>query len=340
MNPKVCKTGHRTQENLPVPRKCRFPAPFVSPELAGEMVKDHEAARSQNTRAAYRSAWRHFENWCKAKGLDTYTADSTALCAYLSSCARTVKVSTLQVRRAAIALAFRKAGLPNPWDHPTAREHWEGITRRHAALPVKKAPICREELRALLKVIPTRSLQGARDYALILLGFHGGFRRSELVAINVGHLTETDEGLTVRVPKSKTDQNRKGQMKGFVYQGDHAVCPIRALRSWIEAADITRGAVFRSIDRWGNLRGKRLSPIDVARIVKRYAKAAGLDPDRFAGHSLRAGLVTQARKDGAPDHVIMQQTGHKSAQTLREYHIPKDVLEDNVGRILRLGVVL
>jgi integrase len=164
-----------------------------------------------------------------------------------------------------------------------------------------------------------QGLIGARDHALILLGFAGAFRRSELVGFDVEDCGFGRDGLTVTLRKSKTDQNGEGRKIGIPYGSNPDTCPVRVLHEWLDQADISTGPLFRSINRHGQVQAGRLGGIDVARVIKKLAKRAGLDPAKYAGHSLRAGHATSAAIAGASERSIMAQTGHRSVQMVRRY---------------------
>jgi integrase len=204
-----------------------------------------------------------------------------------------------------------------------------GIRRRLAGAPVaKKAPAKDDELAALVGTL-SADLAGLRDRALLTLGWFTACRRSELVALKHEDLEFAPEGLRVFVRRSKSDQEGHGLEKGVVYAGNHALCPVRALKAWLDASGITTGAVFRAIDRHGKMSEKRLSDRSVARIVQRAAERAGLDPKRYGGHSLRAGFVTTAAKKGKSLDAIMRQTGHRSVAVVRGYIRHATVFDDN-----------
>ncbi len=160
---------------------------------------------------------------------------------------------------------------------------------------------------------------GARDRALILLGFAGAFRRSELVGLDVEDCAFGKDGLTVTLRRSKTDQDGAGRKIGIPYGSNPETCPVRTIQAWIEQAGTIGRRLFRSINRHGQVQAGRLSGIDVARVVKKLAERAGLDPAKYAGHSLRAGHATSAAIAGASERSIMNQTGHRSVQMVRRY---------------------
>jgi integrase len=173
------------------------------------------------------------------------------------------------------------------------------------------------------------ALIGARDRALILLGFAGACRRSELVALDVTDLAFSRDGLTVTLRRSKADQEAQGRKIGIPYGSNPETCPVRTLQAWLEAAAVTSGPVFRSLTRHGHLQVDRLAPVDVARIVKKLAERAGLDPAKYAGHSLRAGHATSAAIAGASERSIMNQTGHRSVQMVRRYIRDGNLFREN-----------
>jgi integrase len=173
-------------------------------------------------------------------------------------------------------------------------------------------------------------LLGVRDRALLLVGFAGAFRRSELVSLDRPDLEFTKDGLTVMLRRSKSDQEGQGRKVGIPYGSNPETCPVRALQAWLEAAAITDGPVFRGVTRHGKVQG-RLSGYAVALIVKRYAAVGGLDPSRYAGHSLRAGLATAAAIGGASERSIMNQTGHKSITMVRRYIRDGNLFRENAA---------
>ena len=179
-----------------------------------------------------------------------------------------------------------------------------------------QAPALVSDLKQMLQALPGTRV-GLRDRAVLLLGFAGAFRRFELVSLDVADLEFSQAGLVVTLRKSKTDQEGKHRGIGIPYGSSEATCPVRSLQVWLAAARITDGPVFRSLDTFQHVQPARLSDKAVALIVKRRAKAVGLDPARYAGHSLRARLATSAAAAGASERLIMAQTGHRSADMVR-----------------------
>jgi site-specific recombinase XerD len=271
------------------------------------------AAKASNTIRGYRSDLADFETWCEVHHLTALPAEATTVALYLTALAGAgARASTLQRRISAISQAHQLAGLPTPTRDAAVRTTMAEIRRTAGTAPVQKDPVVTAGLRQLLTVIPTDRLDGLRDRALLLLGFAGGFRRSELVALDMADLEETGDGLRVRIRRSGTDRPASGREVGIPFGRHPETCPIRAVRAWRDAAGITTGPLFRAVTRGGRVAGHQLSDRSVARIVQRAAARAGLDPSRYAGHSLRSGLATAAAAGGASERAIMAQTGHRS----------------------------
>ncbi|WP_186002935.1 site-specific integrase [Mycobacterium sp. KBS0706] len=293
---------------------------------ADELV---EASFSANTRKAYGSAWRQWSEWCLGFGLDPQLADASWLAIHLTALSETRKLSTLELRRAAVLEIRRRLGRPLHFDDTQFRAFLAGLRRTKGARPDKKAALLEENLRAVLLMLdpetapaPKRCL---RDRALLLTGFAGGFRRSELAAFDLRDLTFTAEGLVLFVAGSKTDQERRGEEVGIQAVPASPLCAVTAVSAWLAARGDTAGPLFCRIDRGGHLiygLDGRLQPIDsktVARLVKRVIKGTGVDEGEFSGHSLRAGMMTAADRKGVPLEAAMQHGRWKDARTARGY---------------------
>ena len=218
----------------------------------------------------------------------------------------------------AIAEAHKAVGLESPTHSAIVANTMKGIRRTKGTAPIQKAPALTDDIRAMIDATDA-GIIGARDRALILLGFAGAFRRSELVGFDAEDCAFGKDGLTVTLRKSKTDQTGAGRKIGIPYGSNPDTCPVRTIQSWLEQAAISTGPLFRSINRHGQVQRGRLSGIDVARVVKKLVKRAGLDAAKYAGHSLRAGHATSAAIAGASERSIMAQTGHRSVQMVRRY---------------------
>jgi integrase len=293
------------------------------------------ASRSAATKRAYTTAWQDFSAWCEGHDKQALPASGETVALYLADRAGSLKVATLAGRLAAISQAHQTAQHPSPTTSAEVRSVMGGIRRSQGTAPSQKAALLTEDLRGLLATLPD-SLLGHRNRALLLLGFAGGFRRSELVALDVTDLTFASEGLVVVVRRSKTDQEGVGRKVGIAYGSQPQTCPVRAVRAWLDAAELREGAVFRPITRHGQLLDSRLADRAVARVVQRTAAAAGLDPSQYGGHSLRAGLATQAAISGVPERVIMAQTGHRSEAMVRRYIRDGSLWRENASTKLGL----
>lgn len=286
--------------------------------LAAEALRFHAAADSPNTRRAYAIAWRDFEKWCRSHRVEPLPASPATVAAFLTDCARRMKVSSIELRRAAIARAHRDAKLLSPTENPEIRRLLRGIRREKRVAPSRARPLMTRDVRSIVAKLPG-SLIGLRDRALCLLGFAGALRRSELVALDVSDLEFQRDGIIVTLRRSKTDQEGAGMTRGVPFGGNPETCPVRAVRDWLDHSASTSGPVFRAISKGGRLGPTRLSDRAVSLILKRRAAAAGLDADRISGHSLRAGFATQAAENEVPEAEIQRQTGHRSIAVLRSY---------------------
>jgi len=243
------------------------------------------------------------------------------------------EVGSIQRRLNAIAEAHKAAGLESPTLTGMVRNTLKGIKRTMGTAVVQKAAALTDDIRAMIDAADV-GLIGVRDRALVLLGFAGAFRRSELVGLDLEDLEFNRDGLTVMLRRSKTDQDGAGRRIGIPYGSNPETCPVRVLQIWLQRVNLSHGSVFRSIDRHGTMQPARLSGTDVARIVKKLAVRAGLDASRYAGHSLRAGHATSAAIAGASERSIMNQTGHRSVQMVRRYIRDANLFRENsAGRL-------
>jgi site-specific recombinase XerD len=292
-------------------------ADIVPPSLdrAREFARQSKA---ENTLRGYRADWRDFCGWCESHGVRPLPAAPETVAAYIAECAGRLKVGSIQRRLNAVAEAHKAMRLESPTSAGMVRNTLKGIRRTLGTAAAQKSPTLTDDICAMVEATDS-GLIGARDRALVLLGFAGAFRRSELVGLDIADCAFGKDGLIVTLRRSKTDQDGQGRKIGIPYGSNPETCPVRTLQAWLEQASIGAGPVFRSINRHGQVRAGRLSGIDVARIVKKLAERAGLDAAKYAGHSLRAGHATSAAIAGASERSIMNQTGHRSAQMVRRY---------------------
>lgn len=290
-----------------------------------EIAKNYAVeAKSTATRRAYKTDWIAFVLWCldmKRNVLPATTATVAAYLVYLDSEGR--KPATLARALVSISQAHKLAGHETPTTAPVVRETLKGIKRTRGTAQRRAKPITVEHLRRLVDVCED-SARGKRDRAALLLGFAGGFRRSELVSIDLDQIEEHAAGLTVTLTRAKTDQEGASRMIGVPFgeyekEGEHTTCPVRALRSWLDCAGIKTGPVFRSVGKSGRIGSGRLSARSVDRIVKSLLENAGYSTAGYSAHSLRSGLATAAAGNDSNERDIMRHTGHKSPAQLRNY---------------------
>jgi site-specific recombinase XerD len=305
--------------------------------LTSQARKYIGAAKSDSTLRAYRADWHHFQQWCYAKGFSALPAAPETVAFYLGETAATHRPSTLVRRLTSINKVHRAAGHAAPalMEHLSVGETLKGIRRVHGTGQIGKRALFTDDLRTMVEALP-QGMIGIRDRALLLVGFAGAFRRSELAALRVEDVEATKEGLLIRIGRSKTDQEGKGREAAIPYGSTPDTCPVRACRDWIEAASLEEGPLFRRIDRHDHISLRALHKDSIGSIVKRAAVRAGLDPEAYAGHSLRAGFCTQAYVNGAREFDIMRQTGHRSLETLRKYIRGRGLFRDNAAAKLGL----
>jgi len=275
-----------------------------------------QAATSENTRNTYRSAIRHFERW--GGYLPT---DKETILRYLLEHADKLNPRTLSVRLTALSQWHQYQGFLDPCQHAEIRTTLKGIRRTHGK-PKQKAKALRlEHLAAMLKYLygQVESCKSMRDIALIQIAFFGAFRRSELVNIEIKHLSWEQEGLLVMLPQSKTDQEGEG-VERAIPMGMEGACPVTALRAWLDFSKIESGPIFRPISRWGIVKEKALSPGAVNEIIKTLGTACAFDfiPE-LSSHSFRRGLSTSAARAEVDFELIRKQGGWRSDSTVRGY---------------------
>jgi integrase len=301
-------------------------------------------SRAPATGKVYDRCWAEFRDWCASCGLDCLPASPETIALYLAVAAQRLKVPSLQKRLAAIAAAHRRAGYEFP-DGPALAEVWKGIKRTKTVARQGKMPLLAGEVKGLISGLP-ENLAGRRDRALILLGFVGAFRRSELVALDLDDIAFQADGMLVRLRRGKTDQEGAGGEKWIPRAEDPSHCPLRAVQRWILYAGLDDGPLFRAVDRLGRPAARRLSGDSVARIiqarVERSLVARGFTGTEasarakaVAAHSLRSGLCVSALAAGTPEAALLPITGHRSRRGLEPYTSKAIMgLEDHPARNL------
>lgn len=302
--------------------------------LTAQTISDsarHFVAEStaSSTRKAYQSDARIFVSWCNKHGVTALPGSSATIADFLADQANDgVSPSTLNRRVAAIKYAHEAAGYESPTGHKLVSSTLKGIRRATGAKVEKKAAATVDKIYSMIAQCDAKALQGKRDKAILLLGFAGAFRRSELAALQVSDIEFVNDGARITIRKSKTDQEGEGQTIA-IYSGK--LDAIGILKAYMTAGGVTDGSLFRPITKGGKLREQAISDKSIAEIVKRYAEAAGLDPNQFAGHSLRAGFITSAAEAGANLFKIMDVSRHKSVQTVKGYVRNAEMFKDHAG---------
>jgi integrase len=319
-------------KNLPV-----LLQPATLPSVALEVAEDAAALYARGSRAAatwraYESDWRIFAAWCQSVDQPALPASPHTVALFLAAQARLgYAPGTLDRRRAAIRLMHMGAKVSSPHDALEVDEVLRGIRRAWKQPPRQKAPAIDAEVQRLADAVEPQTRLGLRDRALVLLGFAGALRRSELVAFDVEHLERRPEGLTLHIGHSKTDQEGEGQRIAIPRVPDSRYCPVQAVLDWLVVAEIAGGALFRRMHRGDSVGSTRLTNQSVALVIKRLALRAGLDPQCYAGHSLRSGFLTSAARQGANIFKMADQSRHKSLDVLRGYVRDAEAFEDHAG---------
>lgn len=312
--------------NLPQTIQASLPDPVLL-----DAARSYAAnSRAEATRRAYRSDWEGFSAWCEGRGRPAMPASPETVALYLSDLADVRKPSTLARKSAAISVAHQSAGHPSPCSSVLVHSVMSGIRRAKGTAQTKKAPVRVAHLRKGLETLPDNQL-GMRDRALLLIGYAGGFRRSELSALDVSDVEFVPEGVTITVRRSKTDQEGRGMKKAIPYGSRSDTCPVKALRAYLDETGIAEGPLFRRAVKGGRVTRERMGGRSVADAVKRLAPAMGLDAAQVGGHSMRAGLVTDAYAAGVPEAVIMAQTGHRSHQVMGGYRREANLFKQNAA---------
>jgi len=308
----------------------RYPVSVETVQAEFESAREFmEASRSTATKRAYGSDWRIFTVWALERGICPLPASPDSVCAFLASQAESgVKASTLGRRLAAIKLAHTSEGHEPPTSSEAVKTTMRGIRREIGTKPAQKAPATAPRLLDMVGYCPD-TLRGIRDKAILLLGFSGAFRRSELSALLVDDIEEVDGGLRVHIRKSKTDQEGEGQIVPVI-RGDKA-CPVEAVTAWIEAAGIESGTLFRMMRRGDKVTPSSLSDRSIGDLVKHYAAKAGYRAEDFAGHSLRSGFLTSAAENGAGLFAMMDVSRHRSVESVRGYVRRAEEFKDHAG---------
>ena len=296
-------------------------------KLQSETLENLKNSKSKNTVRAYRSDITDFISFCNQHNLKFLPAHPNVVSLYLTKLSKTSKYSTLKRRLASISMYHKIKGHYLDTKHPIISENLFGIKRIKGSHQTAKKPLLINDLKLIIKAINEDKItdfQKLKNKCLILLGFSGGFRRSELVSLLIEDIDFVSEGVKILIRRSKTDQSGEGFLKGIPYFNNQEYCPVLHLKKYLKELNLSTGKVFEICDK------------SVALKVKKYAMLAGLDQNKYAGHSLRSGFATSTAEVGAEERNIMAMTGHKSTQMVRRYIKEANLFKNNALNKVKL----
>ncbi len=289
-------------------------------KLELETINNLGNSKAKNTVRAYEADFKDFSLFCISNGLNPLPTDPKTLSIYLTHLSKKSKFSTLKRRIASIKVVHKIKGHYLDSKHPIIMENLLGIKRINGSYQKAKKPLLISTLKTIINVIDEKEnneLKKLRNKSLLLIGFSGGFRRSELINIDYEDLEFVNEGLKIFIKRSKTDQSGEGSTKAIPYFNNITFCPVVTLKKWINYKNIKNGRIFDISDK------------SVSIIIKKYALLAGLDPNNYGGHSLRSGFATSAAEAGVEERNIMTMTGHKTPQMVRRYIQEANLFKNN-----------
>ena len=308
-------------------------------KLTTDLKSLHEAtlnnlksSKASNTLRAYKSDFRDFGAFCAKHGLSSLPSEPKIVSIYLTHLSKNSKMSTIRRRLVSISMVHKVKGHYLDTKHPIITENLLGIKRLKGSIQKGKKPLLINHLKSIINVIneqKTKEIKKLRDKSIILIGFGGGFRRTELISIDHEDLEFVPEGLKITIRRSKTDQFGEGMIKGLPYFSNEIYCPVTSLKKWLEVSKIKSGPIFRRFSKGSLLTEKRLTDQSVVFLIKEYLNLAGIENENFAGHSLRAGFATVAAESGADERSIMAMTGHKTTQMVRRYIREANIFKNN-----------
>ena len=301
--------------------------------LQDDTINNLKSSKSANTLRAYKSDFKDFSIFCIKHGLQSLPSNPNTVSIYLTSLSKSeAKMSTLRRRLVSIGVVHKLKGHYLDTKHPIIIENLLGIKRIKGSIQRSKKPILINHLNKLIKVINNNiypEIKKLRDKAIILIGFSGGFRRSEITSLDCEDIEFVEEGLKILVRRSKTDQFGEGHLKGIPYFVNSPLCPVKSLNEWINISKINSGPIFRKFNKGFGLSTMRLSDQSVALLIKNYLNLAGIDSKNYSGHSLRSGFATATAEAGADERSIMAMTGHKNSQMVRRYIKEANLFKNN-----------
>ena len=301
--------------------------------LQEETLLNLKSSKANNTVRAYKSDFNDFRLFCAKNGLKSLPSEPKVVSLYLTYLSTNdFKMSTLKRRLVSIGIIHKLKGHYLDTKHPSIIENIMGIKRRKGSSQKGKKPLLINNLKKIINAIDeekNEEIKKLRDRSIILIGFSGGFRRNEIVSLDFDDLDFVQEGLKIRIKRSKTDQFGEGSLKGLPYFDNSQYCPVVSILKWIEISKINSGALFRRFTKGSKLSDKRLSNQTVALLIKDYLNLAGIESRNYSGHSLRSGFATSAAESGAEERSIMAMTGHKSTEMVRRYIKEANLFKNN-----------
>ena len=307
--------------------------------LHEETLNNLKISKANNTLRAYKSDFKDFGAFCYKHGFDSLPTEPKIVSLYLTYLSKTSKISTLRRRLVSISMVHKLKGHYLDTKHPLIIENLMGIKRVKGSLQKGKKPILINDLKLIINAIDEQKneeIKKARDKAIVLVGFGGGFRRTELVSLDHEDLEFVPEGLKITIKRSKTDQFGEGMTKGLPYFTNQEYCPVINLKKWLELSKIKAGPIFRRFTKGASVTNNRLTDQTVVLIIKNYLNLAGIDNSNFSGHSLRSGFATVAAESGADERSIKAMTGHKTTQMVRRYIREANIFKNNALNKIKL----
>jgi len=308
-------------------------------ELVTDLKKLHEdtlnnlkSSKATNTLRAYKSDFKDFGAFCAKHGFNSMPTEPKIVSLYLTHLSENSKISTLRRRLVSIGVVHKLKGHYLDTKHPVIIENLMGIKRKKGSIQTGKKPILINHLKQIINVIDEQKIEKIkklRNKTLVLIGFGGGFRRTELISINHEDIDFVQEGVKITVRRSKTDQFGEGMIKGLPFFSNEKYCPVTNLKNWLILSKIKTGPIFRRFAKGSILTRHRLTDQSVVLIIKDCLKLAGIENQNFAGHSLRSGFATVAAESGADERSIMAMTGHKTTQMVRRYIREANIFKNN-----------
>ena len=300
--------------------------------LHEDTLNNLKLSKANNTLRAYKSDYKDFTTFCAKHGFNSMPSEPKVVSLYLTHLSKNSKISTLRRRLVSIGVVHKLKGHYLDTKHPVIIENLLGIKRKKGSIQIGKKPILINHLKQIINVIDEQKIEKIkklRNRTLILLGFGGGFRRTELISINYEDLDFVEEGVKITLRRSKTDQFGEGLIKGLPYFTNEKYCPVTSLKNWINLSKIKTGAIFRRFAKGSTLTMHRLTDQSVVLVIKDCLKLAGIENQNYSGHSLRSGFATVAAESGADERSIMAMTGHKTSQMVRRYIREANIFKNN-----------